>query len=85
MTSSGAKRGASPRAAGEATIQAVLKVALAPLIIIWFGFGIGGKVAVTSVITFFPLLVNTIIGYRSVDRDRIDFACSRNASDLQIL
>src|SRR5262249_43907849 len=36
--------------------QALPKVALAPLFVIWFGFGVEGKVVITSVITFFPLL-----------------------------
>jgi NitT/TauT family transport system permease protein len=66
-------------------LQSMPKVAIAPLIIIWFGFGMSGKVMVTSIITFFPLLVNTMIGYRAVDRDRIDFARSCNASEFQIL
>lgn len=66
-------------------LQAMPKVAIAPLIIIWFGFDITGKIVLTSVITFFPLFVNTMAGYLSVDRDRIDFARSCNASELQIL
>ncbi len=65
--------------------QSLPKVALAPLLVIWFGFGIEGKVMITSVITFFPLLINSITGYRTVDRDRIDLARSCNATTLQIL
>ena len=65
--------------------QSLPKVALAPLFVIWFGFGVQGKVMITSVITFFPLLVNAIAGYHSVDPDRIDLARSCNASDFQIL
>lgn len=65
--------------------QSLPKVALAPLLVIWFGFGVEGKVMITSVITFFPLLINSITGYRSVDRDRIDLARSCNATSLQIL
>jgi len=65
--------------------QSLPKVALAPLLVIWFGFGVEGKVMITSVITFFPLLINSIAGYRSVDRDRIDLARSCNADSLQIL
>ena len=65
--------------------QSLPKVALAPLLVIWFGFGIEGKVMITSVITFFPLLINSMAGYRSVDRDRIDLARSCNASSPQIL
>lgn len=65
--------------------QSLPKVALAPLLVIWFGFGVEGKVVITSVITFFPLLINSIAGYQSVDPDRIDLARSCNATRLQIL
>jgi NitT/TauT family transport system permease protein len=64
--------------------QSLPKVALAPLLIIWFGFGIEGKVMITSVITFFPMLINSMAGYRSVDPDRLDLARSCNASQAQI-
>ena len=43
--------------------QSLPKVALAPLIVIWFGFGLEGKVFVTAVITFFPVLVGAMGGY----------------------
>lgn len=65
--------------------QSLPKVAVAPLFVIWFGFGLEPKILITSVITFFPLLVNTMAGYRSVDIDRIDLARSLNASPLQIV
>jgi NitT/TauT family transport system permease protein len=65
--------------------QSLPKVALAPLLVIWFGFGIEGKVVITSVITFFPLLINSMAGYQSVDPDRIDLARSCNATRRQIL
>jgi NitT/TauT family transport system permease protein len=65
--------------------QALPKVALAPLFVIWFGFGVEGKVVITSVITFFPLLVNSMAGYHAVEPDRIDLARSCNASNFQIL
>lgn len=64
--------------------QALPKVAVAPLLVIWFGFGIDGKVLITSIITFFPLLVNAIAGYQSVDPDRIDLARSCSATKWQI-
>jgi NitT/TauT family transport system permease protein len=64
--------------------QSLPKVALAPLLVIWFGFGIEGKVMITSVITFFPMLINSMSGYRSVEPDRIDLARSCNASEAQI-
>jgi NitT/TauT family transport system permease protein len=65
--------------------QALPKVAVAPLLVIWFGFGVDGKIVITAVMTFFPLMVNTITGYQSVDKDRLDLARSCNATKLQIL
>ncbi len=44
--------------------QSLPKVALAPLMVVWFGFGLQGKVFITAVITFFPVLVNTMAGYQ---------------------
>ncbi|MGP1613485.1 MAG: ABC transporter permease [Pollutimonas bauzanensis] len=55
-------------------VQATPKVALAPLILVWFGFGIASKVVLVVLICFFPLFVNTIVGIRRVDPDLID-AC----------
>ncbi|CAD6532954.1 Riboflavin transport system permease protein RibX [Paraburkholderia hiiakae] len=64
--------------------QAMPKVALAPLVIIWFGLGLGSKVAQASLTAFFPLMVNTIAGLRSADEDRIALMRSLDASELQI-
>lgn len=64
--------------------QSLPKIAVAPLLVVWFGFGMEAKVVIASVLTFFPLLVNSITGYHSVDPDRIDLARSCNASGAQI-
>lgn len=64
--------------------QAIPKVAIAPLFIIWFGFGITSKIYLTSLIVFFPVLVNTIEGLRSVEQDRIELLRAMCASDWQI-
>ena len=61
-------------------LQAVPKVALAPLLIIWFGFGIESKVFMTAIIAFFPVLVNTIVGIKSVEQDRLDLMTALQAS-----
>jgi NitT/TauT family transport system permease protein len=63
--------------------QAMPKVALAPLIIIWFGLGITSKV-VAALVAFFPLMVNTIVGLRSAEEDRINLMRSLAASRWQI-
>jgi putative hydroxymethylpyrimidine transport system permease protein len=52
--------------------QAVPIVALAPLLLIWFGHGLLPKVIVTALIAFFPIAVNTVDGLRSADRETLD-------------
>ena len=64
--------------------QAMPKVALAPLIIVWFGLGITSKVVSAALVAFFPLMVNTIVGLRSADEDRINLMRSLAASRWQI-
>jgi NitT/TauT family transport system permease protein len=53
-------------------IQMVPKVAIAPFFIIWLGYGIESKVAITASMTFFPVLVNTVAGLRSVDGETLE-------------
>ena len=65
--------------------QSPPKVALAPLMVVWFGFGLEGKVFITAIITFFPVLVNTMAGYHSVEPERIELARSCNASEWHLL
>jgi len=65
--------------------QSLPKVALAPLMVVWFGFGIEGKVFITAVMTFFPVLVNMMAGYLAVEPERIELAHSCNASEWQLL
>jgi NitT/TauT family transport system permease protein len=65
--------------------QSLPKVAIAPLMVVWFGFGLQGKVFITAVITFFPLLVNTMAGYQAVEPERIELARSCNASEWHLL
>ncbi len=64
--------------------QAMPKVALAPLIIVWFGLGLTSKVAQAAFTAFFPLMVNTIAGLRSADEDRVALMRSLDASEMQI-
>jgi NitT/TauT family transport system permease protein len=65
-------------------IQTTPKVAIAPLFIIWFGFGISSKVIIAGIIAFFPVLVNVIAGLRSTDPQRIELMRSLRASRWQI-
>ncbi len=64
--------------------QAVPKVALAPLIVIWFGVGVTSKVVSAALVAFFPLMVNTVVGLRSADEDRVNLLRSLAASRWQI-
>ncbi|MEJ0015274.1 MAG: ABC transporter permease [Acetobacteraceae bacterium] len=64
--------------------QAMPKVALAPLIIIWFGLGITSKVVNAALVCFFPLMINTIVGLRSADEDRVALMRSLAATPLQV-
>ena len=49
--------------------QLVPKIALAPLFIIWFGFGLFPKVFMTFLLSFFPIVIDSIAGFRSLDRE----------------
>jgi NitT/TauT family transport system permease protein len=64
--------------------QAMPKVALAPLILVWFGLGLASKVVTAALVAFFPLLVNTIVGLRSADEDRVNLMRSLAASRWQL-
>jgi NitT/TauT family transport system permease protein len=63
--------------------QAIPIVALAPLLVIWFGFGGMSKVLVCALTVFFPALVNTIVGIRSVEPDLRALMASLQASRWQ--
>ncbi len=59
-------------------------VAVYPLFLIWFGFGIWPRVLIAALITFFPVLVNTVIGLRSIDPQAHDFLRALHASRAQV-
>ncbi len=65
--------------------QAVPIVAIAPLLILWFGSGITSKVLICSLIVFFPVLVNTVVGVRAVPPVLYDLMRSVRATRWQIL
>lgn len=58
--------------------------AIAPLLMIWFGFGPLPKVIIAAIITFFPMLVNSITGFRSVDANNYEYMRSLHASKPEI-
>ena len=61
-------------------LQAMPKVALAPLILVWCGFGLASKVVLIVLICFFPLFINVVVGIRGVDHDLIDLCRASCAS-----
>jgi NitT/TauT family transport system permease protein len=63
--------------------QVVPKVALVPLFVVWFGFGLAPKIIIAAVLAFFPILMNTILGVKSVDRGHREVLMSLNASRWQ--
>jgi NitT/TauT family transport system permease protein len=66
-------------------LQTVPKVAVAPLIIVWFGFGMESKVVIVALVSLFPVLVNVIAGLKAVDQDRLDLMSALSASRWQVL
>ncbi|MGJ7565111.1 ABC transporter permease [Variovorax sp. GB1R11] len=67
-----------------AAFQSLPKVAVAPIIVMWLGFGISSKVAIVCMLTFFPVLVTSIAGFKAIDPDRIDLLRSLSATSWQI-
>ena len=65
--------------------QAVPIIVIAPILIVWFGFGIGPKLVVVALICFFPITVNATDGLRSVDREAIKMMRTLDASRGQVL
>ncbi|HZO04664.1 MAG TPA: ABC transporter permease [Burkholderiales bacterium] len=63
--------------------QVVPKVALVPLFILWFGFGTESKIVVATVLAFFPILTNTVLGIKSVDAGHRDVMTVLNAGRWQ--
>jgi NitT/TauT family transport system permease protein len=64
--------------------QTIPIVAVAPLLVIWFGSGLTSKVLICALIVFFPTLVSTMVGIRNVDPDLHDLMRSLRANRMQI-
>jgi NitT/TauT family transport system permease protein/putative hydroxymethylpyrimidine transport system permease protein len=76
------RRAAYPLVIASQTIPIVV---IAPILVVWFGFGIGPKLAIVALICFFPITVNTLDGLRSVDPEATKMMRTLDASRLQIL
>jgi len=64
--------------------QTIPTIAIAPLLVLWMGFGMAPKITLVVVTTFFPIAVGLLNGYESVDGDAINLMRSMGASRMQI-
>ena len=65
-------------------LQSVPKVALAPIVLVWFGTGMESKLAIVWLVAFFPIIVDTVAGLRSTPRELLELADSLKATRAQI-
>jgi NitT/TauT family transport system permease protein len=66
-------------------IQSMPKVAIAPLVIIWFGYGYASKVVVAALLSFFPMLVSFVEGLKATDEGRLKMMRAMTATRWQTL
>jgi NitT/TauT family transport system permease protein len=65
--------------------QVAPKVAFIPLFVIWFGFGLTSKIWLSALLAFFPIMLNMLLGVRSVEQGHREVMSSLNASRTQTL
>src|SRR5579875_3559486 len=65
--------------------QTIPKVAIAPILVVWLGFGMVPKIAIAFLIAFFPIVVSTVTGLKSVELDMLDLVRSMGAGTLKIM
>lgn len=66
-------------------LQSMPKVALAPLIIVWFGFGLESKIVMVALVCFFPMFINTVIGLKQTSPALLDLMTAFSASRWHVL
>ncbi len=64
--------------------QVIPKVAIAPLFVVWLGLGLAPKVLIAFLLSFFPMVVNTVVGLRAIEIGKLHLARSRGATASQI-
>jgi NitT/TauT family transport system permease protein len=64
--------------------QSIPKIAIAPLFVVWFGFGMMPKVLSAFLLGFFPVVVSAVQGFKSVEPDMLDLARAMEANRIQI-
>lgn len=65
-------------------LKSIPIIAIAPLIILWFGNGIAPKIVISALVCFFPAIVNTVKGLKAIDENALDLFKSLSASRWQI-
>ncbi|MBX3028985.1 MAG: ABC transporter permease [Chloroflexi bacterium] len=65
--------------------QLIPKIAVAPLLLIWFGFGMSSKIVLVTVVCFFPVLVDSMTGFKALNPRLLYLTKSMGASPLQTL
>jgi putative hydroxymethylpyrimidine transport system permease protein len=63
--------------------QAIPFIVIAPVLVVWFGFGMGPKIFIVALVCFFPITINALDGLRSVDPEAVKMMRSLNASRWQ--
>lgn len=64
--------------------QTIPTIAIAPLLVLWLGYGIAPKVTLIIIVTFFPVAVGLLEGFRAADKDTINLLKSMGAGQMQI-
>src|SRR5690606_32043086 len=65
-------------------INSIPKIALAPLFVVWFGLGTLPAVLITFLVSFFPIVINTVVGMTNTDKEMVYLARSLGANGYQI-
>ncbi|MCK0472860.1 ABC transporter permease [Halalkalibacter sp. APA_J-10(15)] len=65
-------------------IQCIPMVSIAPILVIWFGYGLTTKILLACLISFFPVVINSVVGFRSLDKDMHDLGKSIGISEWKI-
>jgi NitT/TauT family transport system permease protein len=66
-------------------IQVIPKVAIGPLLAVWLGFGFGPKILIAFLLAFFPVMINTMLGFKSIQRDAGFLMQTMGARKFQML
>ncbi len=64
--------------------QTIPTIAIAPLLVLWMGFGMAPKIALVAITTYFPIAVSLLDGYKSVDQDCMDLMRTMGAGRIEI-